>query len=77
MRCAQPGAPFFVEGRPMKARHGDLRHYVRVYAAALDAGFCSQLGAMYMHAALPPRSGDKDILSTYLEFTAKPTPSQR
>ncbi|MFT4248289.1 MAG: 2OG-Fe(II) oxygenase [Pseudomonas sp.] len=27
---------------------------------------------MYMHAALPPRSGDKYIISTYLEFTAKP-----
>jgi hypothetical protein len=29
---------------------------------------------MYMHAALPPRSGDKYIISTYLEFTAKPLP---
>lgn len=29
---------------------------------------------MYMHAALPPRSGDKYILSTYLEFTARPAP---
>jgi prolyl 4-hydroxylase len=27
---------------------------------------------MYLHAALPPRSGDKYIISTYLEFTAKP-----
>jgi len=32
---------------------------------------------MYMHAALPPRSSDKYILSTYLEFTAKPAPTQR
>ncbi len=30
---------------------------------------------MYQHAALPPRSGDKYILSTYLEFTAKPAPA--
>ncbi|XQA78123.1 hypothetical protein ACM9W9_20455 [Xanthomonas sacchari] len=27
---------------------------------------------MFLHAWLPPRSGDKYILSTYLEFTAKP-----
>ncbi|WP_394687711.1 hypothetical protein [uncultured Xanthomonas sp.] len=27
---------------------------------------------MFLHAGLPPRSGDKYILSTYLEFTAKP-----
>ncbi|WP_235430451.1 hypothetical protein [Xanthomonas sp. MUS 060] len=27
---------------------------------------------MLLHAGMPPRSGDKDILSTYLQFTAKP-----
>ncbi|PPT91692.1 hypothetical protein XthCFBP4691_06555 [Xanthomonas theicola] len=32
---------------------------------------------MSLHAALPPRSGDKYILSTYLEFTARPSPTQR
>ncbi len=30
---------------------------------------------MYMHAAIPPVSGDKYIISTYLEFTAKPAGS--
>ncbi|UYC12097.1 hypothetical protein [Xanthomonas sp. CFBP 8445] len=28
--------------------------------------------SMFLHAGLPPRNGDKYILSTYLEFTAKP-----
>lgn len=28
---------------------------------------------MYAHAALPPRSGDKYIISTYLEFKPKPS----
>ncbi|WP_235429722.1 2OG-Fe(II) oxygenase [Xanthomonas sp. GPE 39] len=27
---------------------------------------------VFLHAVMPPRSGDKDILSTYLQFTAKP-----